>query len=328
MPLAMALRRARPDLDLTWITQPESAPLLRDHPAVTRVETYPRRAGLREKLGALRRLRRTRVDLLLDPQGNAKSALVSRFVCARRRIGVRLANATEWPNRLAHRECVPPYDARAHVVDRYLSFAAHLGVDDLSVDFGLRPSASERAEAEARLADAGLAPDAPVVALQVGSLEDARQWRADRMAETADLLADRSGHGAVVTAGPAHVPDGREVAGRIRRARTLDASGVLDLRGLTALYAVLADRPGSLLLSGDTAPVHLAVAVGLRVVGLYGSQPAWRTGPYGGGEDVVSCAEELPCVPCRERACPLEAEPRACMELITVAEVVARIEGA
>jgi ADP-heptose:LPS heptosyltransferase len=328
MPLAMALKRARPDLDLTWITQPESAPLLRGHPAVSRVEVFPRRAGLREQVRALRLLRRVPVDLLLDPQGNSKSALVSRFVRARRRLGLRLADATEWTNRLAHRECVAPYEKSAHVVDRYLSFAAHLGIADLGVDFGIRPTDGERAGAERLLAEAGLEPDRPVIALQVGSLEDARQWRADRMAETADRLAERSGYGAVVTAGPAHVADGREVAGRVRKARTLDTSGNVDLRGLVALYAALAERPGSLLLSGDTAPVHLAVAVGLRVVGLYGSQPPRRTGPYGGVADVVTRAEECSCVPCRERVCIRDAEPRACMERISVDEVLARIDRA
>jgi ADP-heptose:LPS heptosyltransferase len=167
-----------------------------------------------------------------------------------------------------------------------------------------------------------------VVVLQVGDLDDARQWRADRTAAVADALADAAGYGAAVVTGPAHVEDGRAVARLVRRAVLLDASGRLDLRELLALFAVLADRPGSFLLSGDTAPVHLAVAAGLRVVGLYGSQPARRTGPYGGLADVVSLEGALDCVPCRERVCPRRDAPRACMERIGVEDVLRRVGGA
>ena len=185
--------------------------------------------------------------------------------------------------------------------------------------------AAWRAAAEKALSEAGLPAPTPVIALQVGSLADARQWRPDRMAAVADALSDREGHGAVVVTGPAHVEDGRTVAGLVSRARVWDASGRLDLRELLALFAALAERRGSLLLSGDTAPLHLASAVGLRVIGLYGSQPVGRTGPYGGEKDAISLEGELPCVPCRLRDCALAGESRACMERIGVEDVLARI---
>jgi ADP-heptose:LPS heptosyltransferase len=210
------------------------------------------------------------------------------------------------------------------VVDRYLGFAAALGVEDRRVDFGLSPRDEERAAAARRLVESGLGPPTPVLLLQVGSLEDVRQWSAERTADVADRLSER-GYGAVVLTGPRHVDDGLEVARRIRRAPVGRECGTLDLRGLLALMAVLADRPGSVLVSGDTAPVHIAVAVGLRVVGLYGSQPAWRNGPYGGGADVVQRQDGLDCAPCRERTCRLRDEPRACMERIPVSAVVERV---
>jgi ADP-heptose:LPS heptosyltransferase len=213
MPLAMALRRARPDVSLTWITQPESAPLLVDHPAVSRVATFPRRGTRGEQLRALRDLRRLRVDLLLDPQGNLKSGLVSAAVRARRRVGVRVRDATEWPNRLTHGECVEPYDRNEHVVDRYLSFARHLRVRDRRIEYGLSPATSALAAVRRRIESLG---DAPLLILQVGDFRDPRQWRAERMAAVADALSELDGHAAIVTTGPKHVADGREVARRSR----------------------------------------------------------------------------------------------------------------
>ncbi len=327
MPLAMALRRARPDVELVWVTQPEARPLLAGHPAVSRVEVFPRRSSVGRLARALRRLRSMRTELLLDPQGNLKSAAISRVIRATRRIGPHPEDTREWPSRYAYRERIDPYDPASHVVDRYLSFAAHLGVEDLSVDFGLTATEDERAAAERDLAAVGLPAPTPIVVLQVGSLDDVRQWRAERMAAVADALAGREGYGAVVTTGPAHVGDGRTVAGCLEKARHRDASGSLDLRGLLALFAVLSSRPGSFLLSGDTAPLHLAVATGLRVIGLYGSQPVGRTGPYRRTADAITLEGGLPCVPCRRRECRLREAPRACMDRISVEDVLDRVRS-
>jgi len=323
LPLASALKRARPDLHLTWVAQPEARTLLDGHPAIDAVRTVPRRSGPLAFLRGLKRLRRdVEVDLVLDPQGNAKSAAVSRAIRASRRLGVRIGDAREWLNRLGHGRCVPRYEPRVHVVERYLSFARHLGVADLSIDFGLTPAPEERAAAEARLEAAGVGADERVAAIQVGRPGDIRHWAPERYAELADALAMRHDYAAiVVTGGPAEVDATRALTAGAKSARVIDTGGETSLRELLALYAVLAGRPGAALISGDTAPVHLASAVGLRTVGLYGSQPAWRTGPLAPRSQIISREGELPCAPCRKRRCFLTSEPLACLARIEVEEV-------
>ncbi len=323
LPLAVALKRAWPTSQISFVSQPESLPLLDGHPAIDRVVTLPRRSGPIAAIRGLLGLRQLPVDLLIDPQGNSKSAVVSRMIRARRRLGVRLRDAREWTNRLGHRECVAPYESQTHVVRRYLSFAAHLGIEDLSIDFGLKPTDAERADARALLAGLG----ERVVAMQIGRLDDVRHWPADRYAAVADRLAIDHGYDLVLTAGPAEVDDSAAVASKVAHARLLDTGGQTNLRQLLALYTELAARPSSALLSGDTAPIHLASAAGLPTVGLFGSQPAWRTGPLAPRSVALSREGALSCVPCRKRVCHLREEPRACMNRITVDEVVAAIVG-
>jgi ADP-heptose:LPS heptosyltransferase len=74
-----------------------------------------------------------------------------------------------------------------------------------------------------------------------------------------------------------------------------------------------------LLVSGDTGPLHLATAVGIPVVALFGAADPARTGPVGKGHLVVR-AEKVPCVPCRSRTC---SNPRylECMEKISAESV-------
>jgi heptosyltransferase-2 len=100
-------------------------------------------------------------------------------------------------------------------------------------------------------------------------------------------------------------------------------AGTTDLRGLLAHLAVLRIR-GSVLVACDSAPVHLAVAVGLPVVALSGPQDPRRTGPYGHAERALTAWEGLPCAPCRKRTCRLADSPRACMTGIGPAAVAGR----
>jgi ADP-heptose:LPS heptosyltransferase len=79
-------------------------------------------------------------------------------------------------------------------------------------------------------------------------------------------------------------------------------------------------RKCDLLVSGDTGPLHLATAVGTRVVGLFGSVDPARTGPVGTGHRVIQ-AKNVSCVPCRKNDCSSSIYLN-CMESISVEDVM------
>ncbi|MGH7163575.1 MAG: glycosyltransferase family 9 protein, partial [Planctomycetota bacterium] len=106
-----------------------------------------------------------------------------------------------------------------------------------------------------------------------------------------------------------------------------DLTGRDDLRGLLAQLDDMARIPGNALLSPDSGPVHLAVAVGLPVVCLSGPQDPWRTGPRRGGV-AVHAWRGLACAPCLERRCLLSPPDRTCMRNLRVDDVVAAIRTA
>ena len=100
------------------------------------------------------------------------------------------------------------------------------------------------------------------------------------------------------------------------------AAGMRDLCGRTrvgVLGALL--RSADLLVTNDTGPMHLAAAVGTRVVAIFGStSPTW-TGPCGGGHRVLT--EPVPCAPCFQRTCEIDY---VCLDRIDVDRVEREVE--
>ena len=80
------------------------------------------------------------------------------------------------------------------------------------------------------------------------------------------------------------------------------------------------------MLSGDSGPLHIATALGVNSIGLYGSMPATRTGCYSCGTNIVSKKE---CVPCNRRKCKFLKKTKKiytpCMEEISVDDILEKI---
>jgi heptosyltransferase-1 len=270
---AAALRDARPRAFIGWVAHPLVVPLLAENPAVDTVHVWPRSSGL----GGFRRLmtgvRRARYDLAVDLQRLQKSALVARLSGAPRVLGYDRRRAKE----LSHlwlRERIAPGDPREHMVAQYLSFARHLGLPAGAPRWPLPPLDDARVRAAAALAPLG---GAPFVVLNLGASKPENRWPVASFAALADTL----GAGAaptpalVLTGGPAERDVADEVLARTARVQ-LDLVGRTDLLTLAAVL-----ERAQLVVTGDTGPMHLAVAVGARVLALFGPADPSRTGPYG-----------------------------------------------
>jgi heptosyltransferase-2 len=152
------------------------------------------------------------------------------------------------------------------------------------------------------------------VALQPGATYGpAKRWPAHLFAELGSRLV-ASGRDVAVLGGPGDA----DVTAAVRES----AVGVRDLGGRTrvgVLAAVLSSA--DVLVTNDTGPMHLAAAVGTRVVAIFGStSPTW-TGPYGDGHRVV--AHPVPCAPCFQRTCEIGY---VCLDRIEVDQVEREVQ--
>jgi heptosyltransferase I len=350
IPVVHKLRRRYPAAEIDWLVRPAFADLVAGHPAVHNAIAFPRQrwgrpwreqgsrlTGLGQLLS---RLRSRRYDLVIDLQGQLRSALLTLATGAPVRIGFdrprpelrRLATRTlpaeAWKHcwqgaregawmAYSHRIELPTIDV--HAVDRYLCLSPMLGLDEDPPDFSFDIPADAVARAEALLADRGArgALDAGPIVLAPATRWETKHWRSEGFREVARYFAAKGR--TVVLIGSA---EERAACETIAAA----APGTLNLAGSTSVpeFAALLRRC-ALCVTNDSGPMHLAVALDRPVVSMFGpSDPLW-IGPYRRPDAVISAG--LACSPCYLRElsrCPYD---HACMRQIASATVIERVEA-
>ncbi|GJG86172.1 glycosyl transferase [Gemmatimonadetes bacterium T265] len=326
LPVATALKRAGVTRHVTWVAEPMPAQLLAGHPAVDRVVPFRRREGWRGVVALRRALRDAAravggFDAALNFNVYFKSAWPTLFSGAPLRLGFGRERARDgvW---LAANRHVPP-GPRRHTQDMFLEFLDALGVPhrrpSAPADWGL--DALTPAERAARAAWAAGRSGRPRAAIVPASAVGAKDWPPERWAAVADALAARHGFEVVLVGGPgAHeTAAAREVAARATRPVTWAMGDGVRRVAWTLGACALALAP-------DTGPLHVARALGVPVVGLYGHTNPWRVGPYRAYEDLWVDAYTPPgAEPDPSRFDP---PPDDRMRAITVDEVLERVERA
>jgi heptosyltransferase II len=278
------------------VTTPASAALLANHPAVRAVVVYDKRGGDRGIRGLLRlarRLRASRYDVALLAQGSWRSAVLALLAGIPSRIGF-----TSSTGRWLYTKRVPYRDDLHHAA-RLLMLARPNGREPLPEELRptLAPGDAERSAVNALLAQHAVQPGQPLVALAPGSVWATKRW--PYYPELARLLASRAR--LVVIGSGADAPFAQAILAAEPSA--IDATGRLSLLA----SAELIGRCG-VVVTNDSAPLHLASAMGTPTVAIFGpTVPGFGFGPLSPRASVVG-RDTLPCRPCDRHGpqrCPL-----------------------
>ena len=291
------------------LTTKAAAPLLETHPAVRWVLGYDKRGadrGLGGLLRMARALRRAGYARVYLPHRSLRSAALARLAGIPERIGFAGSAGA-----LAYTRSVPR-PATGHEAERILALARPGPGPPARVALGL--TSRDRREAAAWLEAQGVGE--PFVAMAPGSIWGTKRWPgyaelAARMAEPVVIVGgpeDRALGDAIAAAGP----------GRVHV-----AAGALSLRGSAALL-----ERARLLVTNDSAPLHLGSAVGTRTVAIFGPTiPGFGFGPRGESDRIVE-RTGLPCRPCSSHGpevCPLGHH--RCMRGLSVDVVLEAVRG-
>ncbi len=289
LPAVTALRLAHPGWVIDWVVEPKWRALLatpgstgRDsgkpaaaQPLVDRLHFAPtkdwRHSPLSGKtfneISALRhQLRAADYDAVLDLQGAIRSAVLGRLTGCPRRIGE--ASPRERAASWLFTERVATHGA--HVIEQDMELASAVFGDALTpVQPWLPVDPVGKAWADDLLSGA---PGQPVVLVNPGAGWGAKRWPVERYAAVAQGLIER-GCGVLVNAGPGEEPLAEALANQTGGAATPLQGNLDQLIALT--------RRVSLVVAGDTGPLHLACALARPVVGIYGPTDPSRNGPFG-----------------------------------------------
>ena len=319
LPALQALRAARPHAQLVAMARPQHVELASRISAVDRIVPAPPGAGsLPAWWRAVRALRAARLQaaVLLAPSFEAALTALAGG------IPVRVGHGTDHRSLLLTHPLDPT--RRRHRADGFLELVGALGAGPASGALPFRLQAAERQHADRLFAQAGLtARDRPVL-VNPAAAKTPRAWSADRFRRLADTIADRHpGLPVLVHARPPFA----QPAGWPRNA------AIRSVRDVTLMQLGAVIERCRLYVGNDSGPMHLAAALGVPTVGIYGPSSPARTSPRGAaGAAHQAVSARLPCSPCRERffdECP--APPTTdgrppCLDAVPVEDVAAEVE--
>ncbi len=271
LPVLHALKRANPAMHVTWVLQAGPASLVRGHPLVDEILVFDRTAGLRGFLDIRRALAARRFDLVVNLQVYFKAGIITSFAQAPVKLGFDRARARDF-NWLFTTHRIPPH-AMGHVQDQYFEFTDWLGARRDPVTWALGPwNDTERAwqrEFVARF-------DRPIAPIVVATSKPEKDWAPERWAEVCDALWHDFGlQPVLVGSRTARELHAEQVILERAAVKPFSALGNGGLRGLVGIFDAAA-----LVLSPDTGPLHISVALDRPVVSLIGYSNPKRVGPY------------------------------------------------
>ena len=311
LPVLTALKRHRPDAHVSWILQPGPATLVRGHPDIGEILLFERSNGWRAYNDLRRQLATRRFDLVMALQVYLKAGMITRMVRAPVKLGFDMARARDL-NWVFTNAQVQPHTMQ-HVQDQYLEFLDALGVPHGAPVWSLGPWPHELGQQRERLR----VFDRPIAPIVVATSKAQKDWLPERWAAVCDALYGDFGLQPVLVGGRSD----REIAAErviLQQAKVPVVSALgSGLRGLVQLL-----DGAALVLSPDTGPLHITVALDRPVVSLIGYSNPKRVGPYRKFHDLMIDAYGEP-----GEEYPISMENRLNrMPRISVADVLSKVQ--
>jgi heptosyltransferase I len=276
LPVLNALKRANPNTRITWILQPGPATLVRGQKSVDEIMIFDRTRGLMAFADAAGKLAKRRFDLVINLQVYFKAGIVTGFTNAPIKLGFDRARARDLNWLFTNRKIAP--SPVQHVQEQYFEFLTVLGVSPQPIEWDLGPWPEEREWQQRFIASV----DRPIASIVVATSKPEKDWFPERWAEVCDALHEEFGMQVVLVGGRSE----RELAAeRVVMARAKHKPRSELGSGLRNLVSIL--DASALVLSPDTGPLHMSVALNRPVISLMGYTNPKRTGPYRRFHDLI-----------------------------------------
>lgn len=267
VPLVRTIQRAWPQTAITWVIGKGERALLDGLDGVEFV-TFDKKSGVAGMRALWRQLADRRFDALLQMQLALRANVLAAGIRAGRKIGYDRARSKEGHGLVINERIAP---GGHHVLDVLGRFVEPLGLRQAQVDWRLPvPQAARDWAAEQ------LPGEQPTLIVSPCSSHVLRNWRPERYAAVADHAARRHGYRIAICGGRSQLE--RDTADAILAAMREPAIDLVGRDTLKQLMGLL--ERARIVLSPDSGPVHIANALGTKVVGLFACTDTQRSGPY------------------------------------------------
>ena len=311
-PAIALLRENYPSAEITVLVRPLNAPVLIGNPDVDRILIFDRagkHSGILARLQFYRELRRERFQLVVAMQTAMWTHLVAFLSGARSRLGryqkrFRSTLTHAWRGRYRKGE--------THEVDRNLELVGLICKGEGKRNLIFHLLSDEIADAETRLASWGIGADAFLIGIHPGGSSFDKRWPEKRYAELADRLSQQYNATILLLRGPEEA----QLVQNIQAAMQSDAITYAPetIRELGAMLSCC-----NLVVCNDSGPMHLAAALDVPMVAIFGptDHVAWH--PLSENASIVR--RDMPCWPCSAHKCKIGWECTKKLPIETVWDV-------
>jgi predicted lipopolysaccharide heptosyltransferase III len=308
-PTVRAIKAARPDVRVTMMVNRGTEDVLSGNQDLDEIVVLDK-GSLAAQSRLIASLRSQRFDTVIDLTDGDRSAFLSWVSGASVRIGFN--DDHRWRGRY-YTHVVQPVPGMQHRIDRDLEALKPLNIQAGSKDPQLQLTQEEMKGADQLLDQLGVQRSQSIVVLQPGARYWFKAWPPERFAELADQLTSQYGCQVLIGGSSQDI----DLAQQIRQ---MAKSSLIVMAGRTTIkqFAAIAKK-AALFVGNDSGAMHIASAVGIPVVALFGPSSLREWGPRGGPVEVLY--KELDCNSCYHTTCTRGEE--SCMKLITVHEVSA-----
>jgi heptosyltransferase I len=295
LPILHGLREKYPNARISWLLRPDCAELLKTSTLLNEIIEFDRKyygkigrnlAATRSFAKFLTRIARQSFDLVLDLQGLFRSGFISFCTAAKIRMG--FANAREFaPCFYTHR--IVSNSRREHIVDSYWRFAHALGFGHLRKVFDLPILSSDQEYAHNLLKNNDINDNSPYFVLLPGGSSPLKRWPPQLFAALANHIEKRYDIPVVLLG---YGDEEYRLASQIADQADNRVCNLVNKTSLLQSVAVL--KSAALVVGNDSGPLHIAAALDIPVIGLYGPTDPAVVGPYGRRQAVIDPDPNLP----------------------------------
>jgi len=318
LPALAALRKSFPDAKISWLVRPEFAPLLEKHPDLTCLIIFDRRLlgkawfhprASASLLSLIRLLRQKNFDAVIDLQGLFRTASLAWLTRCKKRFGI--ARARELAHFFYTNKVEQDVDC-VHLVDYYLKIIQTITGSETQARFTFPQDPSTADSVSSLLERHDVKPDNYAVFVP-GSVHADKCWPTQRFAALADKISPQFNLSIVATGTESE----KDIVENIKNLADVPIADLTGQTSLNELVALL--KTAKLVVTNDTGPGHIAAALGVPLVMIFGRSNPARVAPYARPQCVVAVE------PAGRGLGPDSSDPKHDINNITVAQVYQKV---
>ncbi len=320
-----AMRNAYPDAEIHLITSRDAVPLARHYPYLDTIWEFPIREIRKRKrfliamLHIMLRIRKIHFDMAvnLHPVASLRGALQMGLLFSFVNALVKIGHDYRFFRAVVNKKIPDALFRNRHYADVYLDVAVIAGgkPDDVGIEVFSDPAGVKRWHDI--LGEKSESDRHPFIGINPGGDQPRKRLPPKRFAAVADALIEQYAARIVILGAPDEVSISNTIQIALKN-NAVNLAGKLTLDALVYVIGRL-----DLLITNDSAPMHIAAARGIKQVAIFGPGYPVRFRPYTDQKNYVLLYKELACRPCNNKPC----DHIACINTITVDEVVAAVQS-